>query len=224
MSAVHVIIAAGGVGSRFAGEKKKQFLHLAGETILQRSVAVFLQHPSVKQVVVVLPDADLAQWKFTDARVHTVAGGATRAASVRQGFLHLRAAANEDCILVHDAARPLLRLDLVDRVIEAVHRAGAAVPVVEVTETLKQIADDRVIGTIDRNTVRLAQTPQGAKYHLLQKAFCNSDVDFSRVTDEAMLLEICGFPVVWVEGQSQNIKITTPHDLDLAEFFWSQRV
>jgi 2-C-methyl-D-erythritol 4-phosphate cytidylyltransferase/2-C-methyl-D-erythritol 2,4-cyclodiphosphate synthase len=184
--------------------------------MLQRSVAVFDQHPAVAQLVVVLP-ADLVplgqDLLGLTAHVCTVvAGGERRQDSVARGVAAL--AAGVDVVLIHDAARPFADAGVIDRVIGGVARAGAAVPGIAVRDTVKQIdaATGEITATIPRADLRLAQTPQGFRRTVLDEAIAlgSTGVD---ATDEAMLAERAGHTVVVVEGDERNVKITTAGDL-----------
>ncbi len=218
MTILHVVIAAGGAGARFGAAQKKQFLEIAGKSLLQHAVDFFLSYDGVRQIVVVLPQDELQRQSFNDARVRCVAGGTSRAESVKNGILALQDAHEMDCILVHDAARPNVSAALVDRVVQKVVEYGAAIPTLAVTDTLKQVKDERLLKTIDRSQMRAAQTPQGARWSFFKQIYQNSNMDLARVTDEAMLLEEGGFEVFWVEGDRANIKVTTPLDLQWLQF------
>ncbi|MDO8519230.1 MAG: 2-C-methyl-D-erythritol 4-phosphate cytidylyltransferase, partial [Deltaproteobacteria bacterium] len=126
--------------------------------------------------------------------------------------------AEDDIVLIHDAARPLVSPALIQRVIAAVKERGAVVPVISVSDTVKKTVEGRVVGTVDRKELALAQTPQGFRAGFLKKAYAKVPVS-EEVTDEAKLLELAGLPVFTVEGEKNNIKITTPEDLLLAECF-----
>ena len=212
---VGVVIVAGGSGARLGSDLPKQLLDLGGRSMLQRSVNAFDTHPRVTEFVVVLP-SDLvsggraligdatSRWQF-------VAGGARRQDSVQNGLQALSSSVN--VVLIHDAARPFVSAALIDRVIAAAAKDGAAVPAVAVTDTVKHVDIDSmtVNATLPRDTIWLAQTPQGFQRAVLDRAHAkNAGAD---VTDEGMLAERAGMPVTIVPGDPDNMKITTPDDL-----------
>ena len=211
------IVVAAGKAVRVGGPLPKQFAEIGGRTVLERSVRAIADRPGVAGVVVVLsageiggPRAEIvAGWKGV---LGVVAGGRSRALSVRHG---LQRATDHPYVLVHDAARPMVAPDLVDRVIAATRRAGAAVPVLVVPDTVKEVgASDEVLATVDRARLRLAQTPQGARREWLLDALLQAESDGVEVTDEAAALERAGRPVVAVPGDAGNRKITTAGDLE----------
>ncbi len=215
---VAVVIAAGGAGRRMGGVRK-QYLELAGVPVLSRALKPFLWHPWVEWAVVALPPEDAAAppaWLTAYGRVRVVPGGAERTDSVRAA---LEAVPEEaDIVLVHDAARPLVKRKLIDRVLAAVARGGGAIPVVPVEDTIKEVeADGRVRATLDRARLRRVQTPQAFPRALLVEAHRRALADGLGATDDAALVERIGGTVVAVEGLPENIKITGPRDLLVAE-------
>ena len=216
MSRTSVIVVAAGAGKRFG--EMKQFVYLRGKPVLEWTLERFQAHGEVDGVVLVLPDEqDLKHYRMRYAKiVDIVRGGERRQDSVWQGFRLLDAAAAE-VVLVHDGARPLVGADLVSRVIAAARAEGAAVPVLPVEETVKEVLDGRVVRTVDRRHLSRTQTPQGFRYEVLKKALEAARRDRFYGTDEAMLAERVGIPVSVVEGDPRNIKITTPVDLKIAE-------
>ncbi len=201
---VWTVIVAAGSGTRFGGAK--QYLELAGARVVDRSVAVAAQVSD--GVVVVVPADDVSAESARLAATTVVAGGASRAASVRNGLAAVPYDAAIVC--VHDAARPLAGADVYQRVIDEV-RSGAAgaVPVVPVTDTIRRVDG----GVVDRSTLQAVQTPQAFRAELLRAAHA----DAADATDDASLVEAAGYSVVAVEGHSRNIKITHPDDLAAAE-------
>ncbi len=219
---VTAIIAAAGEGKRLGAAVPKQLLDVGGRTILERSISAFVGHSRVDDVIVVLPAAMVsasAGWmKTTPApAVRIVAGGARRQDSVANAFASV--SPDSDVVLVHDAARPFVSDDLISRAIEAAAEHGAAIVALPVRDTVKQVerrgASHVITGTIPRETIYLAQTPQAFRRDVLRDAIAagRSGVD---ATDEAMLAEQAGHDVHVVEGDPANVKITTPEDLDLA--------
>ena len=213
---VSVIIAAGGQGTRLGAGVAKQWLTIGGRTLLERSVAAFDAHPRVTEIVIVVPPGTTdAPIPPTTTRQRVVTGGARRQDSVAEGFAAVSAGAS--VILVHDAARPFVSADVIDRAIDGALAGGAVVPAVPVHDTVKQVVpgDTRVVGTLPRETLFLAQTPQAFRRDVLAAA-----IDAGRAgasgTDEAMLAEQAGHEVRLVAGDDANVKITTAADLERA--------
>jgi 2-C-methyl-D-erythritol 4-phosphate cytidylyltransferase/2-C-methyl-D-erythritol 2,4-cyclodiphosphate synthase len=213
---VSAIIAAGGRGSRVGAGQPKQLLEVCGVPILQRSVEAFLHHPLVNEVVVALPLEILSAPPryLTSARkpVTLVEGGDRRQDSVALALARVSAAA--EIVVVHDAARPMVSADLIDRTVAAAVEHGAALAALQATDTVKRAtADGVVVETVPRDSIYLAQTPQAFHAALLRDALA-SGMD---ATDEATLVERAGIPVRLVAGDPRNVKITTAADVALAE-------
>ena len=216
-----VIIPAAGSGSRMNLDSPKQFHVLAGAPILIHTIRAFQNNPHIQQCIVVVPedwlDATrmlLAEYGIDIKNLAVTAGGRRRQDSVQAGLRLV--AESTDIVLVHDGARPLVSQDLIDRCCRAAREHGAAIAAVPVKDTLKSSDSKHYIsGTIDRQGLWQAQTPQAAQRHLLEKAYLESEG--ADVTDEASLLEKAGIPVLLVAGSETNLKITRPEDLILAE-------
>ena len=215
---VGVIIVAAGRGERLGGGVPKQLLDLGGRSMLQRSVAAFDDCAAVSALVVVLPP-DLVNdgSALVGATKHPcqwVAGGERRQDSVKHG---VDALPDVTVVLIHDAARPFADQPLIERVIAAASRTGAAIPAVPARDTVKRAREDRLLveATIPRELIWLAQTPQGFRRDVLDEAV-KLGVSGVLATDEAMLVEMAGHPVEIVPGDDRNVKITTPDDLDSA--------
>jgi len=216
---VTAIIAAAGAGRRLGAAKPKQLLDIGGGSMLQHSVRAFLGHPRVADVVVVVsPDlTTLALAGIEPSRaaaLRVVKGGERRQDSVANGFAAV--APESDVVLIHDAARPFVSADLIDRTIDAAAAHGAAIAALQSRDTVKRVAGDgRITETIPRETIYLAQTPQGFRRDVLAAAIelGRSGVE---ATDEAMLAERAGYHVHVVDGDPGNVKVTTSADLDAA--------
>jgi len=218
---VSAIVAAGGAGRRVGGAAPKQLLELGGRTMLERSVDAFDGHARVSEVIVALPP-DLAatppEWLRRRTRTRIVAGGARRQDSVAAAFDSTSPGA--EVVLVHDAARPFVSADLIGRCIDAAAAHGGAIAGVPVSDTVKQVTMESgrlvIAGTIPRQSIYLAQTPQAFRREVLARAVAlgRSGVE---ATDEAALAELAGYPVHIVEGDVENVKITTPADLERAQ-------
>ena len=201
-------------------ERPKAFLELAGEALVLRSARVFDAAPSVGAIVAVVPEADVDAARVLLAPVRkllaVVPGGARRQDSVLEG---LKQAPDgfDGTVLVHDAARPLVDVGLVEAVAREAAGSGAALPVLPVVDTVKRVRDGLVLETLDRDELGAAQTPQGFRYALLVEAYEAAYRDRLTVTDEAMAVERLGAPVRAVPGSPRNRKITTREDLAWAE-------
>lgn len=216
MSGVSAIIVAAGAGKRFG--EMKQFAYLRAKPVLEWTLERFEAHEAVEAIVLVLPDEkDMKHYRMRYAKIlDIVRGGERRQDSVWQGFRLLNTAAPE-VVLVHDGARPLVSADLISRIIETARADGAAVPVLAIEDTIKEVREKRVVGTVDRTFLARAQTPQGFRYDVLKKAMDTARRDRFYGTDEAALVERVGLPVTAVAGDQRNIKITTPVDISIAE-------
>ena len=218
---VTAIIAAGGGGRRFGGARPKQLLSVGGRPVLARSVAAFLTHPSIDEVVVALPqelvDDPPPYLRGTSKPLRIVAGGVRRHDSVASAFRAV--SERSDVIVIHDAARPFASADLIARTIAAAAESGAAVAALQARDTVKQGRRWRdgdvwvVTATLPRESIFLAQTPQAFRRDVLRDALALGE----DATDEAALAERAGHIVRLVDGEWSNIKITTPDDLPIAE-------
>jgi 2-C-methyl-D-erythritol 4-phosphate cytidylyltransferase len=237
---VVVIIPAAGLGTRMApatgtrGKKtapSKQFTELGGTPILLHTLRKFAGSPEVSEIYVALRKNEIAPFRARLEReakdilhkeVNVVEGGEHRQQSVANAIAAISAAA-DDIVLVHDAVRPFVTAEIIRAVIHAVQKYGAAIAGLPAVDTVKQVErtpEGAVItATLPRERVVMAQTPQGFSYSVIKKAFDEARADGFIGTDEAALVERSGHPVAVVMGSPQNIKITTPADLELAEFF-----
>jgi 2-C-methyl-D-erythritol 4-phosphate cytidylyltransferase len=207
------IITAAGKGARFGGNKA---LHpLLGKPILVWSLEIFTK--LVDQVVITYPEGEEDRFRLAVSAFHNVklvSGCETRHLSVRRGFESL---SEGGIVLIHDAARPLVSRDLAERVLRFATEKRAVIPVVPVTDTVKEVEKDRIVRTIARDKLALAQTPQGFHGSLLADAYAR--VQNQDITDEAMLVELAGAEIFCIPGEFTNIKITEPSDIPLAEFY-----
>ena len=215
------VIPAAGVGARMAADRPKQYLQLGGRTILEHSLGCFLDHPGLKGLVVSVA-VDDPYWPTlacaNDPRVVRVDGGAERSGSVLNAllYLHAQGASDDDWVLVHDAARPNLNRDDLDKLLDEL--AGDAVGgllAVPARDTLKR-ADKhgRVVETIDRSEIWQAYTPQMFRLGTLHQALADSLVSDVVITDEASAMEWAGHAPRLIEGRADNIKVTRPEDLE----------
>jgi 2-C-methyl-D-erythritol 4-phosphate cytidylyltransferase len=215
-----------------AGPQPKQFLALDGLPILVHSLRAFAAVRRVTAIYVAVrkPEVERVQAQVAEhgfaGRVHVVEGGDNRQQSVSNALTALPAE-SDDIVLVHDAVRPLIDAATIDRTIDAVAEFGAAIVGLPAVDTIKQVERTAhgalITSTIPREFIVLAQTPQGFRYGLLQKAFAEAMADGFVGTDEASVVERAGLPVAVVHGSQVNLKITQPGDLELAEFYLRQR-
>jgi len=214
-SLVGVLVPAAGVGVRLGAGRPKALRELAGEPVLVHAVRGLRACPSVGPIVVAAPvgDVDAVRDQLAAYDVLVVAGGAERQDSVRAALAALPA--EVELVLVHDAARCLTPVEVVERVVAALRSgAPAVVPVLPVADTVKQVADDRVVRTVDRAALVSVQTPQGFLRALLEQAHADGAAG---LTDDAGLVEAMGAQVVTVPGADEAFKVTRPLDLLLAE-------
>lgn len=221
------IIAAAGRGSRFGGERAKQFVELCGIPVIVHTLRRFESCPDIQQVIGVFPPGETAGALELAARyglrklARVVPGGETRLDSVRRGFAAIRETTAE-IVAVHDGARPLVAADEISRTIAAAAEFGAAILTAPVTDTIKVVTDGAVAGTLDRTTLRRALTPQCFRYEVLRRGLAAAEAQGREITDESMLIEALGDPVHAVEGSPMNIKITHPDDIAWGEYLLRQ--
>ena len=210
------IIVAGGTGSRFGGDRPKQFALLAGKPLIQYSLETFDRCTAVDEIIVVIGEAELSQ--FADLRSafilkklrRVVTGASTRAGSVRSGVAAADPAS--EVIVVHDAARPLVTTDEIERTVAAARSTGAACLTAPVSDTIKKVESGFVVGTGPRHNLRRALTPQAFGVEVVRKMYSADGFDES-ATDECIMAERLGFRVANVDGSARNIKITLPEDI-----------
>ncbi len=214
------ILVAAGRGERMGAGRPKAFLTLGGKPMLSWAAAAFQAAPSVDAIVAVVPDAERAgarELLGACGKLHAiVAGGERRQDSVLAG-LNQAPEGFDGIVLVHDAARPLVEVDVIEAVAAGAREAGAALPVLALPDTVKRVREGRVVETLDRAELRGAQTPQGFRFALLARAYQEAFRERATVTDEAMAVERLGAPVLAVAGSLRNRKLTTPDDLAWAE-------
>jgi len=219
---VAAIICAAGPGTRFGGKRKKQFVDVGGRAVFVRSVELFDSRSDVKQILLGISEEDEeivnvkwgANLKFFG--VKTFFGGTERFDTIKKALELLKD--DIELVAVHDACRCCTTEQMVDDVIAAAAKSGAAILACPVTATLKEAQDGVITRTVDRAGLFEAQTPQAFETALLRKAYENlAKLDKAQVTDDAFLVEALGHEVTLVETDSSNIKITRPSDVPIAE-------
>ncbi|MDF3936016.1 2-C-methyl-D-erythritol 4-phosphate cytidylyltransferase [Pseudomonas citronellolis] len=230
LPAFWAVIPAAGIGSRMRADRPKQYLDLAGRSILEHTLDCFLGHPQLKGLVVCLA-ADDPWWPnlpcAADPRILRADGGGERADSVLNGLLKLNelGAGSDDWVLVHDAARPNLSRGDLDRLLDELgnDEVGGLLGI-PARDTLKRVgADGRVLETVDRSVIWQAYTPQMFHLGALHRALADALVADAGVTDEASAMEWAGHAPRMVEGRADNLKVTTPEDLQRLQQTFSRR-
>lgn len=221
------LIVAAGRGTRLGAEKPKQFLSLGGQPVLSHALSAFLRHPAIRRVAIVIHPDDTPTVEALIAAfdpppgvaVSICHGGSTRQQSVCAGLMHLadRALPAGALVLIHDAARPLVNRDLIDRAIAAAAAHGAAIPVLPVTDTIVELQPQATPRTLDRARLRAVQTPQAFDFNLILAAHKNAaQTGADDFTDDASIAAHAGHVVATFEGDAACFKITTAEDFALA--------
>ena len=217
----YVIIVAGGKGLRMGGEVPKQFLPIGGKPVLMRTVEAFYQTDAETGIVLVLPQEQQSYWKNLcsqyDFRIPYILadGGCTRFHSVRNGLQVIPDEDSDSLIAVHDGVRPFVSPRVIQECFEAATRWGAVVPVLDMVDSVRQLSEDGSSMAVDRSCLKLVQTPQTFRADILKNAYRQEFTE--RFTDDASVVEASGVSVALVSGNRENIKITTPFDLKIAE-------
>ncbi|MFV0388130.1 MAG: 2-C-methyl-D-erythritol 4-phosphate cytidylyltransferase [Pyrinomonadaceae bacterium] len=214
------IIVAAGTGTRFGGDISKQFQILAGKPLFINTLAQFDACAAVNELILVVNANDLEKVETLCGSnlfrkpLRVVTGGEIRAQSVANGLAAVTSTA--EIVAVHDGARPLIKPSEIELTIEAAREFGAACLVTAVTDTVKEVVDGEITQTINRDSLRVALTPQSFRLDLLRRAFAEAEISES-TTDECKLVEALGVRIRAIEGSKTNIKITHQQDLLIAE-------
>lgn len=214
----YVIVVAGGKGLRMGGEIPKQFLPIQGKPVLMRTLEAFYTYDNQIELIVVLPVAQQDYWKQLCAQYdfvlpHRIAdGGETRFHSVRNG---LRLVGEEGLVGVHDGVRPFVSQEVIAACYETAAVKKAVIPVVDMVETIRHLLADGQSETVSRDRYKLVQTPQVFTCDVLKRAYTQTYIP--AFTDDASVVEALGISVCMVKGNRENIKLTTPFDLKVAE-------
>ena len=215
----YVIIVAGGKGLRMGSDIPKQFLPIGGKPVLMRTLERFRAYDDALQIILVLPEAQQAYWRelcgqyHFDVEYQLANGGQTRFHSVQNGLALVPDEA-EGVVGVHDGVRPFPSIEVIRNCYETARTKKAVIPVIPVVETVRHLEGDKSV-TVPRGDYRLVQTPQTFDIQLLKAA--NRQPYNDGFTDDASVVENYGFEITLVEGNRENIKITTPYDLKIAE-------
>ncbi|QTL39379.1 2-C-methyl-D-erythritol 4-phosphate cytidylyltransferase [Xenorhabdus budapestensis] len=250
MTEIVALIPAAGIGSRMKSECPKQYLNVVGKTIIEHTLSALFEQPRIQQIVIVLNPADTQFNQLaiaSDPRITTVIGGDERADSVLAGLNYLSGFSPERSVwvLVHDAARPCLHRDDLDNLLQLVDKNSCSLAVssgsfcggllaAPVRDTMKRMLVSPVEKisavnplfvdhTVDRNGLWHALTPQLFPLQLLRDCLIKALSEQARITDESSALEYCGHRPVLIKGRADNIKVTQPEDLALAEFYLSRK-
>ncbi len=225
-SNVWAIIPAAGMGVRMGGGTPKQFLSLDGVPIFIHTLRKFAASEGIDEIFLALRAEDRERAQKDIDREHfqkpvrLVAGGATRQETVARALAEVPSTA--EVVVVHDAVRPFIELEMIERVVEAARKNGAAILGIPSVDTVKQVERQTILGSIPRERIVLAQTPQGFRATVVREAFARAAADGFNGTDEASLVERLGYPVTVLMGSDRNIKITKPSDLPLARLYIAQ--
>ena len=215
----YIIIVAGGKGLRMGSDIPKQFLPIGGKPVLMRTLERFRAYSSALQIILVLPEAQQDYWRqlcedyHFDVEHQIANGGQTRFHSVQNGLALVPDDA-EGVVGVHDGVRPFPSIEVIRNCYETARTAKAVIPVIPVVETVRHLVGDKSV-TVPRGDYRLVQTPQTFDIQLLKSA--NRQPYNDGFTDDASVVESYGHAITLVEGNRENIKITTPYDLKIAE-------
>lgn len=218
MQQQYVIIVAGGIGSRMKSDRPKQFIELAGIPIIIHTIRTFLQYNSSMHIIIAVHknykahlEGLIEKFELKSPNIHITFGGESRFASVKNGLMLID---NENAIVgIHDAARPLVSQQTILNCYEAAAIKGNAIPCVSINQSMRKISNN-INNSVNRNEYKLIQTPQCFLVSKIKKAF---EQEYTpSFTDDATVLESIGETIILVEGNEENIKITSPHDLLIA--------
>lgn len=218
------VLVAGGKGSRMGGPVSKQYLPIGGKPVLMHTLEKFYEADPDTFLILVLPENDFSIWeklcneyKFSLAH-HVIAGGTSRFQSVKNGLNALPF--KDGFVAIHDGVRPFVKKEVIDESFAQAEKSGSAIAVVDLKDSLRKLAENGVSKFQERQFFRLVQTPQTFQISKIKKAF---EVDeLPQFTDDATVFENQGWQVSLIQGNPENIKITTPEDLEYADFLLSK--
>ncbi|MEA3423465.1 MAG: 2-C-methyl-D-erythritol 4-phosphate cytidylyltransferase [Bacillota bacterium] len=206
---VIVVVPAAGSGKRMNSDKNKLLVKIGKDTIVEKTLDVFEKNKYIDEMIVVTNDSEIINIvrKFSKVR-NTISGGVTRQESVYKGISSIE---EDGIVLIHDAARPFITDEIIERVIEMTHLYKACIPAVKIKDTIKTIDGKFISKTLDRDSLISVQTPQGFRLNILKEAY--ELKNSYPATDDASLVEKLGYPVLVVRGDYNNIKLTTTEDI-----------
>ena len=220
---VAAIIVAAGEGVRMGTAQRKQYAMLGNRPVLAHTLSAFERCSAIEEIFLVIPEGDhelcrkeIVKPLKPQKAVHLVSGGPTRQASVFNGLKTTDGQFN--LVAIHDGVRPLVRVEQIAESVSVAKKYGGCIPAIQATDTVKRVDEqDRVVSTLNRSMIRMAQTPQTFYYHLILSAHITAQERHYVSTDDAELVELCGEVVKVIRGDPHNIKITTLEDLKIAE-------
>jgi 2-C-methyl-D-erythritol 4-phosphate cytidylyltransferase len=219
---VHVLVPAAGSGSRIGGETRKQYLELGDQPVLVQTLLRLAEHPQISVIHLIVPEGDVAFCRAELVERYqlekiggVISGGAERQDSVRNG-LESCGAHDQDVLLVHDGVRPFFPMEQIGPLVQLASAEGAALLAIPAQDTIKEVFDGRVRSTLDRRLLWQVQTPQAFRFERIREAHRRAHANGYLGTDDASLIEWCGWPVAILSGHPYNFKITTPADLAMA--------
>jgi 2-C-methyl-D-erythritol 4-phosphate cytidylyltransferase len=222
---VTAIIVAAGRGTRMGSEIPKQFMNIAGKTILETTLYKFDRSNEVDEIILIVNKEDM-EFVNTEIAIDyekitiVKAGGATRTESVFEGIKALSMKCG--IVLIHDGVRPFVSYNLITNCVEGAYNFGACIPVTDVVDTIKEVSEDGIVqNTLNRARLKSVQTPQSFDYELIRDCYIKAVTEDESFTDDASIVEFYGHKVKTIDGLPRNIKITTPLDLRIAEIFAS---
>jgi 2-C-methyl-D-erythritol 4-phosphate cytidylyltransferase len=226
---VVALVPAAGRGLRMGGSVPKQFLSIGGEPLIVQSLRVFQAASVIDQIVLAVPSADIeycekeivTRHRFTKV-TRVVAGGAERQDSVRCALAQIPS--DTEIVLIHDAVRPFVTQRMIEEVVAAARKEGAAIIALPMRDTVKQVRKDGMVErTVDRSPLWLAQTPQAFRRDWIETAHRKGQIEGIQATDDSFLVEWLGHSVAVVEGSGENIKVTRPEDMVIGEAILAAR-
>jgi 2-C-methyl-D-erythritol 4-phosphate cytidylyltransferase len=214
------------MGVRMGGGTPKQFLSLDGVPIFVHTLRKFAAADSIDEICLALRPEEMERAQKELEREHfskplrLVSGGDSRQETVARALADVPE--NTELVVVHDAVRPFVELEMIRKVVEAARKEGAAILGIPSVDTVKQVERQTILGTVPRERIALAQTPQAFRYDIIREAFARAAADGFNGTDESSLVERLGHTVIVLMGSDRNIKITKPSDLPLARLYIAQ--
>lgn len=222
---VAAIVVAAGKGTRMGSELPKQYMNIAGKTILDTTLYKFQKSNEIDEIILIVSKDDL---EFVNDEIAPIydkvtivkAGGSTRTESVYEGIKALSIYC--DIVLIHDGVRPFVSYNLISNCVEGAYNYEACIPVLDVIDTIKEVSSEGLVEkTLDRSRLKAVQTPQAFNYDLIKDCYGRAVTENVQFTDDASIVEFYGYKVKTIDGLPRNIKITTPLDFRIAEIFAS---